>query len=256
MQNCFFLFNLSIEKEIELLKSLGLNWFIEGSLDFEHKKYVLLDYLQEINRHFDKSKLYPNFTDLVFHYNNLLDFKQNKFLLQQAFPQRLTKADIEAVKLTYKKIIDDDSSMQEIERIITYAMIKMDPAIQIGKEIYDFVESRLNIDPIGLVPLMPYQGYFSLRNGSDKTNWVYEYQLSIFENKDDEFRGINIQFIDTYQQSITNTPESIKLNLINQRRHLPNPAVYYVQSDINFPLEQTLLPVAKRSLVKYIMKAA
>ena len=238
------------------MKSLGLNWFIEGSLDFEHKKYVLLDYLQEINRHFDKSKLYPNFTDLVFHYNNLLDFKQNKSLLQQAFPQRLTKADIEAVKLTYKKIIEDDRSMQEIERIITYAMTKMDPAIQIGKEIYDFVESRLNIDPIGLVPLMPYHGYFSLRNGSDKTNWVYEYQLSIFENKDDEFRGINIQFIDTYQQSITNTPESIKISLINKRKHLPNPAVYYVQSDINFPLEQTLLPVAKRSLVKYIMKAA
>jgi hypothetical protein len=237
------------------LNSLGLNWFIEGSLDFEHKKYVLLSYLQEINRHFDKSKLYPNFTDLVFHYNNLLAFKQNKTSLQQAFPQRLTKADIEAVKLTYKKIVEDDSSMQEIERIITYALKKMDPAIQIGKEIYDFVESRLNIDPVGLVPLMPYSGYFSLRNGSDKTNWIYEYQLSIFENKDDQYRGINVQFVDTYEQSFSNTPESIKLNLINQRRHLPNPAVFYVQSDINFPLEQTLLPVAKRSLVKYIMAA-
>ena len=238
------------------MKSLGLNWFIEGSLDFELKKYILLDYLQEINRRFDKSKLYPNLTDLVFHYNNLLDFKKNKTVLQQAFPQRLSKADIEALKLTYKKIVDDDSYMQEIERIITYALCKMDPAIQTGKEIYDFVESRLNIDPIGLVPLMPYQGYFSLRNGNDKTNWIYEYQLTIFENTNDKYRGINIQFVDTYEQSITNTPESIKLNLINQRRHLPNPAVYYVQSDINFPLEQTLLPVAKRSLVKYIMKAA
>ena len=238
------------------MKSLGLNWFIEGSLDFEYKKYILLDYLQEINRHFDKSKLYPNLADLVFHYNNLLDFKQNKSVLQQTFPQRLTKADIEAVKLTYKKIIEDDASMQEIERIITYAIRKMDPALQTGKEIYDFVESRLNIDPVGLVPLMPYHGYFSLRNGGDRTNWIYEYQITIFENKDDQYRGINIQFVDTYQQSITNTPESIKLDLIKQRKHLPNPAVYYVQSDISFPLEQTLLPVAKRSLVKYIMKAA
>jgi hypothetical protein len=238
------------------LKSLGLNWFIEGSLDFEYKKYILLDYLQEINRHFDKSKLYPNLTDLVFHYNNLLDFKQNKSVLQQAFPQRLTQADIEAVKLTYMKIIDDDNSMQEIERIITYAILKIDPAIQIGKEIYDFVESRLNIDPVGLVPLLPYNGYFSLRNGAEKTNLVYEYQISIFENKDDKYRGINIQHIYSYEQSISNTPESVKLDLIRQSRHLPNPAVYYVHSDINFPLEQTLLPVAKRSLVKYIMKAA
>jgi len=238
------------------MKSLGLNWFIEGSLDFEYKKYILLDYLQEINRHFDKSKLYPNLADLVFHYNNLLDFKQNKTVLQQAFPQRLTLADIEAVKLTYKKIVDDDSSMQEIERIITYAISKMDPALQTGKEIYDFVESCLMIDPVGLTPLMPYHGYFSLRNGGERTNWVYEYQITIFESKDDKYRGINVEFVDTFEQSISNTPEAIKLNLINQRRHLPNPAVYYVQSDITFPLEQTLLPVAKRSLVKYIMKAA
>src|SRR5471030_295738 len=237
------------------MKELSKNWFIEGSIDFEYKKYILLDYLQEINRHFDKSKLYPNLTDLIFHFNNLLYFKKNKSMLQQAFPQRLTQADLDAVKLTYQKIVDDDSSMKEIEMIITYAMQKMDPAIQTGKEIYDFVESRLNIDPVGIVPLLPYHGYFSLRNGKERTNWIYEYQITLFENKDDKFRGINIQFIDTYEQSITNTPEFIKLDLINKRKHLPNPAVYYVSSDINFPLEQTLLPVAKRSLVKYISNA-
>ncbi|RWY49262.1 hypothetical protein [Mucilaginibacter gilvus] len=238
------------------MKSLGINWFIEGSIDFEHKKYILLDYLQEINRHFDKSRLYPNLTDLIFHYNNLLDFKNNKSALQQAFPQRLTKADIDAVKLTYQKIVQDDTSMAEIESIIYYALAKMNPAIQTGKEIYDFVESRLNIDPIGLVPLMPYHGYFSLRNGKERTNYIYEYQVTIFENKDDKFRGINVQFIDTYEQSITTTPEYIKLDLIRRHKHLPNPALYYVQSDITFPLEQTLLPVAKRSLVKYISNAA
>ncbi len=238
------------------MKALGINWFIEGTLDFEYKKYILLDYLQEINRHFDKSRLYPNLTDLIFHYNNLLDFKQNKNGLQRAFPQRLTKADIEAVKLTYQKIVEDDNAMREIESIITYALRKIDPAIKTGKEIYDFVESRINIDPVGLVPLMPFHGYFSLRNGRERTNLVYEYQITIFENKDDKFRGINVQLVETYEHSIVNTPESIKLNLIRERKHLPNPAVYYVQSDITFPLEQTLLPVAKKSLVKYISNAA
>ena len=238
------------------MNSLGVNWFIEGFIDFEQKKYVLLNYLQEINRHFDKSRLYPNLADLIFHYNNLVDFRKNKTVLQQAFPQRLTQADIDAVKLTYQKIIKDDQNMQEIEQIIAYALSKMDPAIQTGKEIYDFVESRLNIDPIGIVPLMPYHGYFSLRNGKERTHWIYEYHLTIFEDKDDKYRGINISFIDTYEHSITNTPEAMKLSLINRNQFLPNPAVYYVHSDITFPLEQTLLPVAKRSLVKYISSAA
>jgi hypothetical protein len=238
------------------MKSLGINWFIEGSIDFEYKKYILLDYLQEINHHFDKRRLYPNLTDLIFHYNNLHYFKSNKSVLQQAFPQQLTQADIEAVKLTYEKIVQDDQSMLEIENIITYALKKMDTTIQTGKEIYDFVESKLNINPVGVMPLLPYHGYFSLHNGKEKTNWVYEYQITIFESKDDKYRGINVQFVDTYEQSITNTPESIKLSLINRRKHLPNPAVYYLHTDMNFPLEQTLLPVAKRSLVKYISSAA
>jgi hypothetical protein len=238
------------------MKELSKDWFIEGSIDFEYKKYILLDYLQEINRYFDKSKLYPNLTDLIFHFNNLLYFKKNKIMLQQAFPQRLTQADIEAVKLTYQKIVDDDSSMKEIEAIITYALQKMDPAIQTGKEIYDFVESCLNIDPVGIVPLMPYYGYFSLRNGKEKTHGIYEYQVTIFENKDDKYRGINISFLETYEESIIKTPEAIKLDLIRRNKFMPNPAVYYVQSDISFPLEQTLLPVAKRCLVKYISKAA
>jgi hypothetical protein len=238
------------------MKSLGVNWFIEGAIDFEYKKYVLLDYLQEINRHFDKSRLYPNLTDLIFHYNNLLSFKKDKTALQQAFPQRLTKADIEAVKLTYQKMVQDDNTMHEIERIIGYALRKMDPALKTGREIYDFVESRLAIDPIGVVPLTPYYGYFTLHNGKETTNWIYEYQITIFENKDDKYRGINIALIDTYEQSLVNTPESIKQKLIKKRKHLPNPAMYYVQSDISFPLEQTLLPVAKRSLVKYISNVA
>ena len=238
------------------MKELGINWFIEGSIDFEYKKYILLAYMQEINHHFDKSQLYPNLTDLIFHYNNLLYFKKNKSMLQHAFPQRLTKADIEAVKLTYQKIVDDDNSMIEIEQIITYALQKMDPAIKTGKEIFDFVESCLNIDPVGIVPLQPFYGYFSLRNGKERTNWIYEYQITLFENKDDKYRGININFLETYEQSITNTPEALKLELIRRNKHLPNPAVYYVQSDITFPLEQTLLPVAKRSLVKYISNAA
>jgi hypothetical protein len=238
------------------MRSLGINWFIEGYIDFEHKKYVLLDYLQEINRHFDRSRLYPNLTDLIFHYNNLVSFKDNKTHLQQAFPQRLTKADIDAVKLTYQKIVQDDNSMREIEQIIAYAIAKMDPALKTGKEIYDFVERNLNIEQIGVVPLVPYSGYFSLRNGDEKGHWVYEYNITIFESKDEKYRGINTRFVDRYEQNLTTTPESIKSDLIYRYKHLPNPAVYHVESGITFPLEETLLPIVKKSLVKYISKVA
>ncbi|WP_256012686.1 hypothetical protein [Desertivirga xinjiangensis] len=238
------------------MKSLSVNWFIEGSVDFERKKYQLLAYLQQINQHFNKTKLYPDLNDLIFHYNNLLKFKENKAALQQAFPERLTNADLEALKLTYDKMVKDDSLMQQIEHIISYSIRKMDPAIKEGKEIYDFVESRIRIEAIGVIPLYPYHGYLLLRNGDEKVTKVYEYQVTIFEGKDEKYRGINTSFVTSFERNFIYTPEAIRKELIHKRREVPNPAVYHVETDITFPFEQTLLPLAKRSLVKHISTAA
>ena len=233
------------------MRTLNANWFIEMPIDFEHKQYQLLAYLQEINTHFNRTKLYPNLNDLVFHYNNLKKFKKDKTTLETSFPIRLSHLDVAAVKLTYEKIINDDAMMQEIEQIINYAVLQIKPAIKEGQEIHDFVASHLAIFEVGMRPLYPYQGYLLLRNGEERGVRVYEYQVTIFENQHEKYRGIHTTYITKYERHfIYNTPESIRKDLIHTRRQLPNPAVYQVESDITFPVEHTLLPLAKKTLVK------
>ena len=70
------------------MKKLSETWFAEGYIDFELKKYTLLSYLQEINHYFDANKLYPQLSDLIFHYNNLVAFRENKKYLQEHFPKK------------------------------------------------------------------------------------------------------------------------------------------------------------------------
>jgi hypothetical protein len=53
-----------------------------------------------------------------------------------------------------------------------------------------------------------------------------------------------------------NTYENIKSELIRHRTMLPNPAVYGIETDLRFPIEETLLPIAKRRLVRYLADAA
>src|SRR5690606_11806706 len=112
------------------MRTLNTNWFIEVPIDFEHKQYQLLAYLQQINAHFNRTQLYPNLNDLVFHYNNLLKFKKDKTTLEDSFPVRLSHVDVSAVKLTYEKIVNDDAMMQEIEQIINYPAYKLKPVIK------------------------------------------------------------------------------------------------------------------------------
>ena len=38
------------------MNKLGMNWFTEGRVDFEYKKYVLLAYLQQVHQSFEENK--------------------------------------------------------------------------------------------------------------------------------------------------------------------------------------------------------
>lgn len=81
------------------MKSLSETWFAEGYIDFEQKKYTLLAYLQAIHAQFKEQKLYPQLADIIFHYNNLIAFRNNKQHLQQQFPRRLSGIQLQRLTL-------------------------------------------------------------------------------------------------------------------------------------------------------------
>ena len=238
------------------MKQLSETWFAEGRIDFELKKYTLLAYLQEVNKYFIENKLYPQLADIVFHYNNIVAFRENKKYLQEHFPKKLTGIQMEKLQLLYEQMIEDDELMQELEDIIHYSADKIKGAIHSGKEIYEFVEDKINITPVGILPLDIQEGYFFLSSGNEKKVGIYHYRLSIFEKHDEKYRSIRTLFITDRQRSITGTYEAIKSDLIKQWNHLPNPAVYSIETALKFPVDETLLPIAKRSLVKFISAAA
>lgn len=234
------------------MKQLSQTWFAEGYIDFELKKYTLLAYLQQTNRYFNENKLYPQLSDLIFHYNNIVAFRENKKYLQEHFPKKLTGIQIEKLQVLYEQMIADDDLMQELEEIINYSAGEMKTTISNGTEIYEFVEENLTITPIGIIPLDIQEGYFFLSTGNTRSTHVYQYRLSFFEKHDEKFRSIKTNYVELMQRSMANTYESLKTELIRNRSDLPNPAVYSIETGLSFPVEETLLPIAKRSLVKYI----
>ena len=146
--------------------------------------------------------------------------------------------------------------MVELEEIIHFSAGKMKSTIFNGTEIYEFVEEKMDINPVGIIPLDTHEGYFFLSSGNSKNTRIYHYRLSIFEKHDEKYRSIKTSFLDNRQRSIVGTYEQFKSELIKQRNELPNPAVYSIETELQFPVDETLLPVAKRRLVKFITAAA
>jgi hypothetical protein len=234
------------------MKTLSETWFADGYIDFELKKYTLLAYLQEIHQYFSENKLYPQLADIIFHYNNLAAFRENKKYLQEQFPKKLTGVQLEKLQVLFEQMTEDDELMQQLEEIINYAAQEIQRTICNGTEIYEFVEDKLVIFPVGLVPLDSHEGYFFLSEGRRSDTRVYQYRLSFFEKHDEKYRSIRTEYIDSWSRNLVNTYENIKAELIRLKTGLPNPAVYSIETELKFPVDETLLPIAKRSLVRYI----
>lgn len=237
------------------MKELNQDWLTSHLIDFEYKKYILLAYLKDIRQQFDRVALYPYLSDMVFHYKNLLSIKENKEVLFQSFPETMSKADFETLNLHYKKIVESDEIMEELEAIIEYAAPQFKTVLKEGKDIFEYIEEHIEIIPVGITPLHYQEGYLFLQQQGQKDTQVYEYQISIFENASEKYRGIHTSFLESITRGIGRTFESLKLELIRKYKKLPNPATYLVNSQVACPVNATLLPVSKRMLMKYLATA-
>jgi hypothetical protein len=234
------------------MKMLDKNWLTSGLLDVEYKKYVLLAYLQEAKAHFDATKLYPFLSDLVFHYQNLLSVKENKEWMTRQFPKSISEADFENLTFSYRQLVQEDELMQFIEELIEYALPQIQNRVEEGKGIYEWVEENTEITPVGVSPLYRQTGYFFVWQTTGSETGVYRYQVSIFENASEKYRSLQTVFVETFTRTLSHTFESKKLELIRRHHELPNPATFLITCRLLCPLEETLLPVAKRLLVRQV----
>ena len=234
------------------MERLDNNWLTEGLIDFEYKKYILLAYLKNVRQNFNEHRLYPYLSDLIFHYENLKSIKEQKHLLYQQFPERISKTDFEKLVISYEKILEDDNFMIELEEIIEFGLEKIRESVKTGKEIYDNIEDNMDIIPIGLVPLYQKEGYMMVSQFMDRNLKIFRYMMSIYEKGHEEFRSLNVQFLETLEKEITMPYEQVKISLIRKYKELPNPATYLITSRNNFPFDESIMPIAKRMLMQRI----
>jgi hypothetical protein len=142
--------------------------------------------------------------------------------------------------------------MQQLEEIMEYCLPQLKSYIEEGKSIYEFLENEMKIEPVGLSPIYQKEGYAMLSVESSKEVYVYRFKVTLFQNNVDSFKGIMMQFIQKVRQSLVNTLEQIKLDLIKCYRDLPNPATYRIHSQQQIPIQESFLPISKRLLLKMV----
>jgi len=237
------------------MKKLPIDWFTHGRLDAEYQQYVVLAYLQAVRQNFLADKLCPDLPDLRQHYRTGVGFTKGKGTLNAAFPKRATGITGPPPRIEYRSTVPDDAFMAELDAIMTFALPRFDALLTEGQQRWADILTTLTLSPIGLMPLRPEEGYLLLHNATGSDTQVFQFSMTLYTEQEPGGRLVYFRFVETVRKSTITTFESIKLDLIRRHRHLPNPATFILESQRPYPVQETLLPIARQLLATQVAHA-
>lgn len=237
------------------MNGLHFDLFLTAGQDYESTQYRILGGLQEVRRAFSNNIIYPHLGELVSLYQSLQQMLQQLGSFKDVLPRKITQIDLEAGHVTFERADVGGGQVNFIEDIIGWALPHIQAAIEEGRAIFEFVEGSLHLEEVGIVPSFVEEGYLLIPDYHGRELHVFRYDLSIFTQADERFRTLRTAHVKSIPVGqVIPSPQSIKLDLLAAERSLPNPATYYFSTDLDFPFEQTMLPVAKRMFMRHLFR--
>lgn len=238
------------------METLNLSTFIKAADDVELSKYKVLSILRKYSDALHKNKLYPALAELISIKNELELLVEQMSLFDAEFVLNLNFADF-ADDLPNSDNIDyDEDSLQQVSEFINWALPEIKTAIDEGKAIFDFIDENITLTEIGIMPLYKNEGYFFIPDVKHDLMKIYRFEMSLFSTEENPLRTLKSKLVDliSLQAPEAKSPYELKHFLLKKFTDLPNPACYCFDTAVDFPFVETILPVAKRKLVRRLVE--
>lgn len=229
---------------------LSLDLFTHIQSDFEVSQYKVLAGLKEISDDFQRNKIYPHLSFLIELHGTLRDIVNRLRDLRNEFPKRIKKIDFVNQEIEHEVVFVAGADLAKVEELIEWALPYIKAKIEEGTTIYEFVNSEIKLEEVGIIPNYTDEGYFFVPDNEESKLLLFQYEVTVFESSKDSYRSLKTAFLKGLKQGQAYlSPNAIKLDLISQNKQLPNPATYAFNTDLNFPFKETIFPITKRKLL-------
>lgn len=234
------------------------DWIFQEPIDLEHKQYVLLDYLQKLDKNLKSFKLYPQFQEISLHLAsiNLLIEKGQILTLNRNLKDpddEILISDLTPLNcplMTKKEIL-------EVYEVCKFSSMRLTDYFNHAKAIWDVVNNTVSINPIkNKKNIEPKMGLFFLEYNNKKT--LYEFVVKPIKRGALETKCHVKKIAECEINDIYDKLKEVKRPLI---KNLETPEVnkelilFIINHDGNYPLRETLLPIAKRKIMNYMIQS-
>jgi hypothetical protein len=235
------------------LAFLSLESYYSADTDLELNQYRILAGIKEFKNEFKRKRLYPSFTNLLNLTSQLQDIIEQKKDLEQRFSKKIKTFDFKNNKIIFEAIDNQNSKMNCLFELIEWSLPKLRDVIEEALVIGEYVESNLEIEQVGILPIYKSEGYFIIPNHEVSTIQVHKFECSLFSSEDEKYRALKTKLLKTFDSNqVRLTLDNIKLELIREYEDMPNPATFRCHTELDFPFAETIFPIAKRKLMSAI----
>lgn len=234
------------------MKQLTLDTFLQAADDLELSRYKVLAAIKGASDFLRKNRLYPDLAELINIYNLLNEINDKKSLLNDNLPSKIVGFDLENKKALYEKERLSEDKTNTVFEFINWALPKIKEVIDEGKAIFEFIDKNMKVSEIGILPIYKKEGYFIIPDLEENTKLVYRYEMTLFPAGEETFHTLKTELIEAVKAGEAEAikPEGLKMEMVKRYPELPNPAAYNIQIELEFPFVETVLPVAKRKLIR------
>ena len=235
---------------------LDPEWIYQDPIDFEHKKYKLLAYLQKCDKRFDELKIYPDFVELSLHLANLQSISKEKTMLTTKKKFKSCDDEILFKELIPKKIHKlDDAEQLEIDKTVRYSGEKIYEAFNIAKSIWTIAQDAISVQiKKNKDRLEDGMGYIYFRRRSDEKLLVWEYEIKKEADYELSTKAYLKLIFSGSSDEKTFTDIIEEKSTWNHTEYFKDIPVFEVKSSQEFPFEETFLPMMKRQLMSYVFQ--
>lgn len=235
------------------MQPLSLELFTGAVDDVERTQYQILAGLKRAKSAFEEQRVYPHLGRLVKLHGTLMTVLERTESFRTPETGRITGINWDEKSLTYEWPELEDTEMAVVEDLIRWALPRIRETIEEGRSVYEHVEDNMELETVGIVPSYLQEGYLMVPERKVDQLHVLRYQLSMIQEEGEKHRALRTVHLKTVkQEGVDVHPSNVKLDLLEERRDLPNPATYFSNTGLDVPYESTLLPVVKRRLIRHL----
>ena len=237
---------------------MNTDWVFQEPIDFEHKQYVLLDFLQKMDKQLQNLKLYPNFQQISLHLAsiNLITEKGQYLTLTRLLKDpddEILISDLLANSLP----LFTKEEILEIYKVCLYSNDRIKDFFNQAKALWDVANDSISIEPIqNPKNIEPKEGLFFIKDNG--LTHLYEFTVKPIKKGVVDtkcvIKKVCICEEDSFEEKLSEVKKSLIKN-INDPKIYKNLIVFKVHHTEQFPFKETLLPISKRKVMNYMIQS-